>query len=319
MNLRSSALLLIATLIVVPVLAVWVDRPLTPGQLDLLADVTWLMLGVAALCFVVGELTGNVSQVDKLWSIVPVVYAWVLTVRGGMDERMVLMSVLATLWGVRLTYNFSRHGGYSWKFWSGAEDYRWNHVRAKPELQGRLRWSLFHFFFICLYQNALLLLIALPALYAHGAARPLGLWDWLLAAVFTGLVALETAADQQQWNFQAEKKRQAAAGKAEGRYARGFIAEGLWARSRHPNYFAEQAIWVTFFLFSVAATGRFNASVAGCLLLILLFQGSANLKESICAAKYPQYADYAHRTPRFLPRLFAAGLRHSREGGNPVS
>ena len=26
-------------------------------------------------CFVVGELTRNVSQVDKLWSIVPVLYS----------------------------------------------------------------------------------------------------------------------------------------------------------------------------------------------------------------------------------------------------
>ena len=300
-----TAIALIATLLVVPVLAFVFDRPPTPPQLALLKDAATLMLGVALACFVVGELTGNVSQVDKLWSIVPVVYCWVLTAKAGMDARMVLMSVCATVWGARLTYNFSRHGGYSWKFWSGAEDYRWNHVRAKPELQGPVRWRVFHLGFICLYQNALLLLIALPIVMAVGAPRPLGAADWVLAALYLALVAFETVADQQQWKFQAEKKRQRANGGAQGRYARGFIAEGLWSRARHPNYFAEQAIWVTFFLFSVAATGRFNWTAVGCVLLMLLFQGSANLKESICAAKYPQYADYAKRTPRFLPRLFA--------------
>ena len=36
------------------------------------------MLAVAALCFVIGTVTGNVSQVDKLWSIIPVVYVWVV-------------------------------------------------------------------------------------------------------------------------------------------------------------------------------------------------------------------------------------------------
>jgi len=74
-------------------------------------------------------------------------------------------------------------------------------------------------------------------------------------------VVFETVADQQQWNFQGEKKRQSAAGKLEGRYARGFIADGLWSRARHPNYFAEQSIWVVSFLFSVVATGRLNWSV----------------------------------------------------------
>jgi steroid 5-alpha reductase family enzyme len=303
----KTALLLIATLLVVPVLAFVFDRPLTPDQVALLTDVSWLMLGVALACFVVGEVTGNVSQVDKLWSIVPVVYCWVMTAQAGYDPRMVLMSVCATVWGVRLTYNFSRHGGYSWKFWTGHEDYRWDHVRAKPEMQGPVRWRLFHLGFICLYQNALLLLIALPILMAVGAPRPLGAADWLLAAIYIGLVAFETVADQQQWNYQAEKRRQVAAGKPEPRYARGFVAEGLWSLSRHPNYFAEQSIWLVFFLFSVAATGRFNWTAVGCVLLMLLFQGSANLKESICAAKYPAYPEYARRTPRFLPRLKSIG------------
>ena len=293
-------MLLIATLIVVPALAFTFDAPLTPHQVALLKDIVLLMLGVAGACFIVGEITGNVSQVDKLWSIVPFVYCWVLTAKAGFDPRMVLMSVCATIWGARLTYNFSRHGGYSWKFWTGNEDYRWAHVRAKPELQGPVRWRVFHLGFICLYQNALLLLIVLPILMAVDAPNPLGLADGAIAALYVALVIFETIADQQQWNYQTEKKRQRAAGTLEGRYARGFIAEGLWSRSRHPNYFAEQSLWLVFFLFSVAATGRFNWTVAGGLLLMLLFQGSANLKESICTAKYPDYPDYLKRTPRFF-------------------
>lgn len=295
----KTGLLLVLALLVVPVLAFAFDRPLTPEQWAMVCATAAVMLGVALLCFVVGELTGNVSQVDKLWSIVPVVYAWMITAQGGWDGRMVLMSALATLWGVRLTYNFSRHGAYQWKFWTGHEDYRWAHVRRNPGLDTFWGWKLFHLGFICLYQNALLLMLVLPLVVAHGAARPLGALDGLLALAFVGFVALETVADQQQWRFQQGKKRDGAT----GRFAAGFIEDGLWSRSRHPNYFAEQAIWVTFFLFSVAATGRPNWSIAGCLLLMLLFQGSASLGEQIQRAKYPGYPDYQKRTPRFIPRL----------------
>jgi steroid 5-alpha reductase family enzyme len=299
----KTAVLLILTLVVVPVLAFQFGQPLSGLQWTMLRHVGWLMFAVALLCFAVGELSGNVSQVDKLWSIVPVLYAWVIVADGGYDPRMVVMAAVATVWGVRLTYNFSRHGAYQWKFWTGHEDYRWAHVRKQPGLNTKWGWKLFHFGFICLYQNALLLLLVLPLVVVQGAPRALNALDWALAALYVALVAFETVADQQQWNFQAEKKRRlAAGGKLDGRYAGGFIHDGLWARSRHPNYFAEQSIWVTFFLFSVAATGAINWSAVGCLLLILLFQGSANLSESIQAQKYPEYPLYQARVPRFIPR-----------------
>lgn len=278
---------------------------MSPEEWSVLIEVSQWMLGVAAICFVLGEITRNVSQVDKLWSIIPVVWCWFITARFGFESRMVLMASLATIWGVRLTYNFSRQGGYSWKFWTGHEDYRWAHVRKWPVLNTTLGFALFDLVFIALYQNVLLLLIVLPILTTHGARAPLGSIDVLLAIAFVGLVVLETLADQEQWNFQNEKKRLRAEGRAlEGRFAGGFIRDGLFARSRHPNYFAEQAIWVVFYLFTVAANRRFDWTGIGCVLLILLFQGSSRLSESIQADKYPEYLDYQSKVSRFLPRVF---------------
>lgn len=262
------------------------------------------MLVVAALCFVIGELTGNVSQVDKLWSLVPVIYAWWITAALGFHPRMVLMSLVATVWGVRLTYNFSRHGGYSWRLWSGNEDYRWAHVRQWPVLNTRLGFALFDLIFISVFQNVLLLWIALPVLTVAGTSRELGMWDVTLTALFLGLVVLETVADQAQWNFQAEKKRRIASNEPlDGRYASGFVRDGLWARSRHPNYFAEQAIWLVFYGFTVAANGRFDWTGGGALLLVALFQGSSRLSERIQTDKYPDYPAYQATVPRFFPRL----------------
>jgi len=86
------------------------------------------------------------------------------------------------------------------------------------------------------------------------------------------------------------------------KYSKGFIDSGLWGIVRHPNYASEQSIWIVFYLFSVSATGLWlNWSLTGALLLVLLFYGSSNFSESISMSKYPEYADYKEKIPRFIP------------------
>lgn len=302
-----TILLLLATLIALPVVAFYYDQPLAPEQWLTLQTLLKIMLGVALSCFVVSELTGNCSQVDKLWSIVPIAYVWVVAAAADYSPRLLLMAVLATLWGLRLTYNFWRRGGYDWLPWRGEEDYRWSVLRQNPLLHGRFRWGLFNLFFISLYQNTLILLFTLPSIVAwQGAGRPLNVVDFLAAGFFAFFLVMETVADQQQYDFQQEKYRRKAAGETlDGEFAQGYRSTGLWGRVRHPNYAAEQAIWLSFYLFSVAATGRWlNWSLAGGILLMLLFLGSSDFSEKISAEKYPGYADYQRRVPRFVPKFW---------------
>jgi steroid 5-alpha reductase family enzyme len=297
---------LIITVILLPVAAYFLGTPPNETQLSILRETAWGVGFVVLLTFVVGQLTRNNSQVDKLWSIVPAPYAWYMTWKGGMDERMVLMSVLVTIWAARLTYNFARRGGYSWKFWEGEEDYRWEVLRQRPGFKNPFVWLLFNLFFICFYQNTLIFLFTLPVLsgLAENAA-PLGAWDYVLAAVYVGLVIMEYIADQQQFDFQTEKYRRINAGEPLGEYADGFVQTGLWSKMRHPNYFAEQSIWVVFYLFSVAATGEWlNWTMAGAVLLIILFKGSSDFSEEISAKKYPAYRDYQKRVARFIPKFW---------------
>jgi steroid 5-alpha reductase family enzyme len=303
--LRTIVLLLLS-LIALPIVAFWHDAPLQASQWAMIAESSRLMLGVALLCFLTSEMTRNYSQVDKLWSIVPVVYAVYFAWASGWDARLTLMALLVAAWGIRLTYNFARRGGYAWPLWRGEEDYRWSVLREMPLLQGRLRWGLFNFIFISLYQNTLIWLITLPSVVAFaGRGKPLQAYDFALALLFLALLVIETIADQQQYDFQTEKYRRKAAGEPlEGEYAQGFRSSGLWAWVRHPNYAAEQGIWLTFYLFSVAATGRWlNWSLAGGILLMLLFLGSSDFSEKISAGKYPAYRDYKGRVPRFVPGL----------------
>jgi steroid 5-alpha reductase family enzyme len=296
---------LMATVILLPVAAYFLGTPPDDAQLNILKSTFWGVGAVILLTFVVGQLTGNNSQVDKLWSIVPAPYAWYMTWKGGMDERMVLMSVLVTIWAARLTFNFARRGGYSWKFWEGEEDYRWEVLRQRPGFKNPFVWLLFNLFFICFYQNTLIFMFTVPVIagLAENAA-PLGIFDYVLAIIFVALVVMEFVADQQQYDFQTEKYRRKNAGEEMGEYGDGFIQTGLWSKMRHPNYFAEQAIWVVFYLFSVAATGEWlNWTIVGAVLLVILFKGSSDFSEEISAKKYPKYADYQKRVGRFLPKF----------------
>jgi steroid 5-alpha reductase family enzyme len=299
----QTILILIFTLIVVPIVSYNYGTPLNEIQETLLFESSMIALGVSLYCFVVGEITRNVSQTDKLWSIVPAVYSWYITLHSGMNERMVLMSVLVTIWAVRLSLNFARRGGFSLKFWEGEEDYRWEVLRQRPGFNNKFVWMLFNLFFICLYQQGLIYMFTVPILAGLADTAPTLFWaDYLLAAVFLGLIIMEGVADQQQWNFQTEKYRRINAGEDLGEYAHGFVRTGLWGIMRHPNYMAEQSIWVCFYLLSSACTGEWiNGSIAGSLLLLILFRSSSDFSEEISAEKYPEYADYQKKVPRFLP------------------
>lgn len=261
-------------------------------------------LGVAAYCFIMGTITGNYSKVDQLWSLLPVAYAghfaWA---RDFADTRLNVMFGLVALWGARLTFNFWRKGGYN-----GEEDYRWPVLRKTWPLTNVVTWQLFNLLFIALYQNVLLLLIALPAYaaYLHGAsafgAHPT---DYVAAGLIVFFVAMETLADQQQWTFQNEKYARKAAKKTlTGDYKRGFLTEGLFRYSRHPNFFAEQCVWWALYLFVPAlVAAKFHWSIIGPVLLSLLFQGSTAFTEALSVGKYPEYKQYQRTTSRLMPWL----------------
>jgi steroid 5-alpha reductase family enzyme len=304
MNTLGTAALLILTLLVVPIVSYFFGTPLEAVDRTALQTLLWIFLAAWILCFVLGEWTGNVSQVDKVWSLLPIVYAWVVAAFGDYSPRLLLMAGLVTVWGLRLTWNFSRHGAYRLKFWSGHEDYRWQVLREKPEFRPAWKWTLFNLLFISGYQNLLILLMTLPAVVAlQFNDAPLGVLDYLATAAMLFLIAFETIADNQQWRFQQAKRVLIESGRPPtGPYASGFVHTGLWARSRHPNYFAEQGIWIAFYFFSVAASDQWiNWSISGSLLLVILFRGSSSFSEEISAGKYPEYTDYQKTVPRFIP------------------
>ncbi len=298
----KTVILLIITIIVIPYFSFYLDESPTELQKSTLISLAWVYVASAAYCFIVSTITKNYSQVDKFWSVIPMVYAWMACHYGNYEPRLILMAVLVSIWGIRLTLNFTRRGGFTWKFWEGEEDYRWAILRAKPEFQSPIRWMIFNLLFISYYQMGLILLFTIPIVRSMDGT-PLGIFDYVIAAVFILLVVMETIADQQQYDYQTEKYRRINNNEPlEGNYKKGFVDTGLWSKSRHPNYFAEQSIWIVFYLFSGIASGNWlNWSIMGCVLLVILFYNSSVFSEEISAGKYPEYKEYQKKVPRFIP------------------
>eukprot|EP00698_Gefionella_okellyi_P003502 TRINITY_DN13302_c0_g1_i1.p1 TRINITY_DN13302_c0_g1~~TRINITY_DN13302_c0_g1_i1.p1 ORF type:complete len:340 (+),score=66.21 TRINITY_DN13302_c0_g1_i1:58-1020(+) len=262
--------------------------------------------------YIMSLFTGNWSQVDRLWSITPIVYTgwFALSANLPLDWtrfpaplslRNIIIAALAFIWGCRLTYNFWRKGGYQ----AGSEDHRWPVLRT---ILPGWTFQIFNFFFVSLYQNILLLLISIPAYVCAVAARkgtapPVSVVDYALAGAFLALLLGEVVADQQQWRFQTAKYKLINAKKPlTGEYANGFITTGLFSLSRHPNFFCEFSMWWVIAAFAVCAQGGEAAwTILGAGLLTMLFQGSTQFTEYITAQKYKQYVLYQKSTSRLIP------------------
>ena len=123
------------------------------------------------------------------------------------------------------------------------------------------------------------------------AGRGVGEGPWA-TAVGVGAVWLSFAADLQMYRFAATKQP----GEVMDR--------GLWAWSRHPNYFGEFAFWVSLALFGLAASpGDWWWLFVGAAAMLAMFEGaSIPMMEQRSLERRPSYQDVIDRVPRFVPR-----------------
>ncbi|KAF7160039.1 hypothetical protein CNMCM5623_005585 [Aspergillus felis] len=272
--------------------------------------VLWVLFVVSA------EINRNYSQVDRFWSILPAVYnvhfvAWA-RMWGIQNQSLDTIAVITLLWSVRLTFTYWRKGGYQ----IGSEDYRWEIV--KSQINNRFLFFLLNVTFISFIQPMLLLLVTAPTynfilLSRLPGFEPFGLPDLVFSRLAFFFLIIEYFADQQQWNFQSAKKEYQKTARIPDQYKgqftpedleRGFVVSGLWSLSRHPNFVAEQAFWLTLYMWNCYRTDSYiQWTGLGVLGYLLIFQSSTRLTESISASKYPEYSEYQARVGRFIPRF----------------
>ena len=102
----------------------------------------------------------------------------------------------------------------------------------------------------------------------------------------------EAISDQQLANF---KKNAANKGKV--------CDTGLWNYSRHPNYFFEWLMWVSYFVFALASPYGYIAVISPAIILFLLLKvtGIPTTEQQSLKTKGDAYREYQKTTSKFLP------------------
>ncbi len=240
---------------------------------------------VAATCTVFLFSAGhdNSSVYDPYWSVapVPIVLYWASLGGGGL--RAAAAVALVCIWGARLTANqLVRWRGF------GDEDFRYVELRRRT---GRGYWTV-SLVTVHLFPTAWVFLGLLPLYPALALpARPPGPLDAAAALVAAGGIALEAVADLQLRRFLRRRRDPAEV-----------LAEGLWARSRHPNYLGEILFWWGLFLFGLAAAPRWAWTVVGPLAITALFVlVSVPWMDRRMLARHPAFAERLRTTPALVP------------------
>jgi steroid 5-alpha reductase family enzyme len=226
----------------------------------------------------------NVTVVDSLWGLGFVLAAWVtFALADGFSGRRWLVTVLTTLWGLRLCAYLS------YRNWGKGEDPRYGKWR---QASGENFWivSLFKVFWL---QAIFLWVIALVVQLPQMAPQPahLTVWDGLGVAVWLTGFVFESIADRQLQRFKADPRNKGQV-----------MDRGLWRYSRHPNYFGECLIWWGLFLVAFSVPGGVLTVISPIIItLVLLKMTGVPLTERTTMESRPGYRDYMRRTSTFIP------------------
>jgi steroid 5-alpha reductase family enzyme len=244
-----------------------------------------LRVGVLAVAFfllwLLQRRTANASWADAGWAVgTGAVLAWGLAAGDGDPGRRGLALSLAVIWAARL-------GGHLvLRALDGREDGRFHDLRQKwgPAAQR-------NFLRYFLAQVPLVLLFALPAVALADDPRPLGARD--LAG---GLVALAGLVGTAAADRQLARHRESAPDEV--------CRTGLWAWSRHPNYFFEWVFWCAWpFLAPLSPVGAL-ALVPPIVLYVLLTRvtGIPPAERRAVRRRGDAYRRYQSMTSAFFPK-----------------
>ena len=245
-------------------------------------------LGILLCCFIVlwalSVKLKDASIVDIAWGpacALPAALTYFRTETT--DPRSGLLTLLVVLWAARLGLHLARRNlGHG-------EDYRYQAMRRKhPSDAAFARWSLVYVFGL---QCVIAWFVSLPVQIGQIGGGQLGLPAFLGALVFAVGFFFKSVGDHQLAEF---KKNPANKGR--------LMTTGLWALTRHPNYFGDAAVWTGLTLIALEAPYGWTTILSPIVMIHFLHNLSGKkLLERSLEKKYPEYADYRRNTSGFLP------------------
>jgi steroid 5-alpha reductase family enzyme len=238
-----------------------------------------LMVGTAYL----GRRAGKVSIVDVTWGLTFVAVAWVGLALGPGDlGRRALVAALVTVWGGRLAWHIGRraHGA--------PEDPRYVALLADAPGGDVHRYAVRKVF---VPQGLIAWFVSLPIQVSACLGAGLGWVGWLGVAVWAVGFGFEAVGDAQLRRFKADPAN------------RGRVMDrGLWAWTRHPNYFGDATMsWGLWVIAAEHLPGVFTVLSPVLMTWLLVRVSGAKLLEQTMGSR-PGYAAYIARTSGFFPR-----------------
>ena len=247
------------------------------------------LLAIMGAAWLVQRAVANVGWVDVFWTLGTGLAAVVLSlapVAAAPTARQWLVAVLAGAWSLRLAIYVAARVARS-----PEEDRRYVDLRQQWGEGFQLRLLPF-----VLLQAPVGLLLALAVMLAARAPRPdLGLQDGLGVLILVAAIVGEGLADEQMRRFKASRPPKGA-----------INDKGLWAWSRHPNYFFEWFGWLAYPVISSDATGVYlpgwAAWGAPILMYLVLDRGTGvpSLEAQMLKSRGDAFREYQSRTSRFF-------------------
>lgn len=229
----------------------------------------------------------NASIIDIFWGPACAIPVWVAyALSAGYQPRKLLLLTLVTLWALRLAwYLAKRNIGHG-------EDPRYTAMRAAaPE---GIDPHIFTLKKVFLLQGVIAWLISLPAqlgvIYQH--PQQLGWLAWTGMLIFFIGLFFEATGDYQLKQFKAKPENK-------GR----LMTTGLWAWTRHPNYFGDATIWFGLTMIALENPLGLIGIYSPFLMLFFLTKVTGkSLLEKGMRERYPEYDEYVRTTSGFFPR-----------------
>ena len=257
-----------------PTVAWLTSLPWVLAALTVLISVTWL----------VGRRLKRFAVIDVVWGlgfVVAAVVAFFASAGHGDDGRRILMLVLTSIWGLRLA------GFLAWRQRGGEEDPRYvDLLNRAPEGKGELHMLTK----VYAFQLVVMFIVAMVQVVGMFATGPLSWIAWVGAAIWGIGMFFEVVGDAQMSAFRANPANKGT-----------IMDRGVWAWTRHPNYFGDAAVWWGLFLVAASSWPGVLTILSPLLMTwALAFRTGKPLTEKRMEGR-PGWDEYKARTSGFFP------------------